>query len=315
MPDGSRWSAAMGEADLGSGRPVTEDTPFVVGSITKTFVAALVLQLAEEGLLELDAPLSRWLPDYPDAGEISLRQLLNHTSGVFNYFEHPRYNSIVFGGPQESWTPEEILSRFRRTGHFPPGQGFRYSNTGYILLGLVIEAVTGNSLGDELRGRIFEPLGMNDTYFQGDGPPPRSAAQGHLRRQRGYREISDGTDYRPTTSAATVAWAAGAIVSSAHDIATWGRALYGGDVLRPASLAEMIDVGATPHARGTYGLGTRTRLLSGARAFGHTGSLRGFMGAVWHLPDEGVTIVVLTNLGRIDANLIADRLASVALGR
>jgi D-alanyl-D-alanine carboxypeptidase len=315
FPDGSRWTAAIGEADLGRGRPVEIDTPFVVGSITKTFVAALVLQLAEEGVLTLDDRLDRWLPGRPGAGEISLRQLLNHTSGVFNYFEHPRYNSTVFGGPQESWTPDEILAGFRRPGHFAPGAGFHYSNTGYILLGLVIEAATGSTLGDELRSRFFEPLDMRNTYFQGDGPPPRSAAQGYLRRQSGHREISDGSEYRPTTSAATVAWAAGGVVSSAEDIATWARALYGGNVLQPASLAQMIDVGATPHAAGTYGLGTRTRVFSGARAFGHTGSLRGFMGAMWHMPAEELTIVVLTNLGRIDANLISDRLAAIALGR
>ncbi len=314
FPDGSRWVAAAGDADLGSGADATPDTPFVIGSITKTFVGALVLQLVDEGRLELDASLDRWLPDYPGARDISLRQLLNHTSGVFNYFEHPRYNSLVFGGPEETWTVQQILNRFRRPPTFAPGQGFRYSNTGFILLGLVVEKVTGNSLGAELRTRFFEPLGLNDTYFQGDGPPPPpESAQGYLRRQSGYREISDGSAFRPTTSAATVAWAAGAIVSSADDLATWGRALYGGDVLSPESLAEMLDVRATPHAFGTYGLATRTRLFQGVRAFGHTGSLRGFMGAVWHIPDSSVTITVLTNLGRFDVNRIADRLAGIVL--
>ncbi|HSH21347.1 MAG TPA: serine hydrolase domain-containing protein [Candidatus Caenarcaniphilales bacterium] len=313
FPDGSRWVGATGAADIDSRRAVTPDTPFVVGSITKTFVTALTMQLAEEGLIDLDAPLARWLPDYPRAAEITPRQLLNHTSGVFNYFEHPRYNAIVFGAPEESWTPEEILSRFGRAGYFEPGQGFHYSNTGFILLGLVIEEVTGNTLGEELRSRFFDPLGMGETYFQGDGPPPPDSAHGHLRRQSGHREISDGTDYRPTTSAATVAWAAGGVVASADDLATWGNELYGGDVLAPESLAQVIDVDATPQTSATYGLGTRTNVFQGSRAFGHTGSLRGFMAAMWHLPAEDVTVVVLTNMGRFDPNPIADRLFSIAL--
>ncbi len=313
FPDGTRWSDADGQADTQPARDATPDTPFVVGSITKTFVAATILQLVEEGVVSLDDRLEEWLPDYRGADAITLRQLLNHTSGVFNYFEHPRYNAAVFGAPEETWTPEEILSRFRHAPHFPVGQGYRYSNTGFILLGMVIEEETGNSLGEELRTRFFDPLGLDETYFQGDGPPPPVSAQGYLRRQAGLVEITDGTDYRPTTSAATVAWAAGGIVSSANDLATWARALYGGAVLGPATLHEMIGVDATPYAGGTYGLGTRTRTIDGAQAFGHLGSLRGFQAAMWHVPTENVTFVVLSNLGRADVNPTITRLASIAL--
>ena len=312
FPDGSSWSGVSGHASLNPAEPVTSDTGFVVGSITKTFVAALVLQLAEEGALELDRPLARWLPDYPRARRITLRQLLNHTSGVFNYFEHPLYESLVFGRPSHEWTPQEILDQFGRTPYFPPGSGFHYSNTGFVLLGLVVEEATGASLGEELRRRFFEPLALDHTHFQGDGAQA-GWARGYLRSPSGHRNVTGSSDFRPTASAASVAWAAGGIVSTAEDIARWAEALYGGDVLNPDSLSAMTDHQFSPYPLGTYGLGTRTHLVDGARAFGHTGSLRGYMATMWRFPAEEVTVVVLTNLGRFDGNRLADALVRLAL--
>jgi D-alanyl-D-alanine carboxypeptidase len=303
--DGSRWSGASGNAALSPKTAATARTPFVVGSITKTFVAALVMRLAEEGVLSLEDPLSKWLPAYPNAAKISLRQLLSHTSGVYNYFEHPDYNSLVFKRPTYNWQPQEILDTFKRAPYFAPGTGYHYSNTGYVLLGMVAEKAAGVGLGEQLRTRFWQPLGLARTSFQGDGPPPSAAAKGYLLKSTGFKEISDSTGYRPTRSAATVAWAAGSMVATADDIATWGRALYGGGVLQPASLTEMLDYGRYPGG-GQYGLGLRTRTLDGRRMFGHTGSLRGYVAAMWHLPAENTTVVVTTNRGRIVANEIVN---------
>jgi D-alanyl-D-alanine carboxypeptidase len=313
FPDGTLWTGTSGVAEVAGRRSVTPDTGFVVGSISKTFVAATVIQLAEEGRLDLDDRLSRWLPDYPLASSISLRQLLNHSSGLFNYFEHPTYTRRVFGSPNYLWEPHEVLTTFQAAPYFNPGAGYHYSNTGFILLGLVIEEVTGRPLGEEYRARFFEPLELDEAHFQGDGPPPPPAAHGYLVTDDGPRLISDGTDYRPTTSAASVAWAAGSIVASAADLATWAHALYGGELLEPASLAEMTDLTSNPYARESYALGTRSRLIAGRRVFGHTGSLRGFAAAMWHFPAERLSVVVLSNRGRIDVNPIADRLAAAAL--
>jgi len=311
--DGTRWTGGSGLAQLEERQAADGDTPFVVGSISKTFVAATIMQLAEEGTLSLDDRLARWLPDHPRAAQVTLRQLLDHTSGEFNYFEHPAYNRRVFGEPAKEWTPSEILTTFRSSPYFAPGTGYHYSNTGYVILGMVIEAATGRPLGEEYRNRFLEPLGMADTFFQGDGPPPPRSAHGYLVGQRGPRHITDGSDYRPTTSAATVAWAAGSVVASAHDLATWADALYGGELLEPASLAQMIDFNANLYSGRAYGLGTRTRLILGRRVVGHTGSLRGFAAAMWHFPAEGISVVVLSNRGRVDVNPIADRLAAAAL--
>jgi D-alanyl-D-alanine carboxypeptidase len=313
FPDGSRWSGGSGRAALNPARSAGRDTPFVAGSITKTYVAAVILRLVEEGVLELDGTLDRWLPAYPGAKGITLRQLMGHTSGVFNYFEHSKYNDAVFGHPNRHWQPQEILDTFQRAPYFAPDAGYHYSNTGFVLLGMVIEKATGSSFGSVLADRFLKPLGLARTSFQGDGPPPSTAAQGYLLKDGAFREVSDSSGYRPTRSAATVAWAAGGMVGSAPDIATWGHALYGGRLLTPASMKEMLDYRRSPYANGTYALGTRTRLLDGRRMFGHTGSLRGFVAAMWHFPQQATTVVVLTNRGRINANTIADALARRAL--
>ena len=310
FPDGSIWKAGSGLGQLNPDKVATPKTPFVVGSITKSYVTAAIMQLAEEGALSIDDPLANWLPDYPRAAQITLRHLLSHTSGVFNYFEHPSYNRRVFVTDKDhSWTPQEILEEFKRAPNFAPGDGFRYSNTGFILLGLVIEAETGKSLGTVLRQRFLTPLGLRKTYFQGDGPPPAGSAQGYLYKSGVWKEWSDSTGYQPTISAATVAWAAGGMVSSARDVAKWCAALYGGSVLSPASLAQVTDFGHSPFAAGTYGLGTRYRVKNGRGMIGHTGSLRGFDAAMWHYPDSGVTVAVVTNLGRVNVNPMADALA------
>ncbi|HSH21608.1 MAG TPA: serine hydrolase domain-containing protein [Candidatus Caenarcaniphilales bacterium] len=311
--DGSQWSGASGRASLDPLRSAKPSTPFVLGSITKTFVAALTVQLAEEGLIGLDDPLSTWLPDYPQSEQITLRQLLNHTSGVFNYFEHSAYNRKVFERPSHHWLPQEILDTFPGDPYFAPGTGYHYSNTNYVLLGMVIERSTGTSLGELLSSRFWEPLGMNATFFQPDGPVPSAAALGYLVRDGEPRQVWDGSGYRPTRSAATVAWAAGGMVGSASDVARWARELYSGAVLSEAGRSELMDYEQSPATKGRYALGTMTRSVDGRRMFGHTGSLRGFSAAMWHVPDADATVVVLTNRGRIKANTVADALMARVL--
>jgi D-alanyl-D-alanine carboxypeptidase len=286
----------------------------VVGSITKTFVTAALMQLADEGKLTIDDPLSNWLPDFPRADQITLRQLLGHTSGVYNYFEHPTYNKRVLQKDKTHyWVPEEILENFVGAPYCDPGACYHYSNTGFILLGLVIEKQTGLPLGKVLKQRFFKPLGLKHTYFQGTAAPPASSAQGYLYKSGVWKEWSDATTYRPTISAASVAWSAGGIVSSSRDVAKWAAALYGGQVVSEGALAAMEDYTYAPGSNGTYGLGTWSRVKNGVRMFGHTGSLRGFDAAMWFYPGTGLTVVVLTNLGRINVNPITDALAAAAL--
>ena len=313
FPDGSIWSSGSGNAIIDPQEAATGDIPFVVGSISKTFVTATIMQLADDGQLSIDDPLAKYIPDYPNAQNITLRELLHHTSGIYDYFDASNYDSLVFGSMTgHAWTPQEILTTFAHAPYFSPGTDYHYSNTNFILLGMIIEQITGQQLGDVYRQRFFAPLGLDNTYFQGSGPPPPTAAQGYIERALGLRVQTDGTDYRPGISGATVAWAAGAIDGSAHDLTVWGDALYGGHLVAPADLAQMEDWTYYPKVDETYGLGTRSRVIEGERVFGHTGSIRGFDAAMWHFPDTNMTITVLTNLGHIEANPIVDALAAVA---
>jgi len=311
FPDGSTWNGAAGLADPTRNILAAPHTTFVVGSITKTFVTAAIMQLADEGKLSIDDPLSKWKPDYPNAENITLRMLLGHTSGLYDYFNHPEYNLRVFSEPDHHWTPQEVLDSFVLDPKFPPGEGYHYSNTNFLLLGMVVEAATGKPLGEVLRDRFFDPLGLTNTFDQTAGEPPVAGALGCLNRVNGPVCLDDGTNYRPTLSAATVAFGAGSIISTSSDLAEWVRDLYGGSVVSDGALAEMTDW--HQYAQEAYGLGTRARKIDGHQAFGHTGSLRGFDAAMWYTPDLDTSLVTLTNRGRIDANPIIDALAAVAI--
>ncbi|MET0772353.1 MAG: serine hydrolase [Candidatus Limnocylindrales bacterium] len=308
LPDGTVWYGATGVL-WPDGPQVTADTPFAWGSITKTVIAALVLRLASEGALDLNTRIVKWFPDYPQARRISVRMLLAHTSGIFDYFQHEDYPERVYEDPLHEWTPREILSLTgKRTN--PPGKGFSYSNTNYVLLGRILEKVTGRPLADLVEEQVLGPLGLDESVFQQVGRPVGLVgAKGFWKEKGGgFREWSDGTDFRPTTSTASVAWAAGAIEGSVRDLLDWEMALYEGDVLEPEALARMLDFGH----RG-YGLGARTQTLAGRPGYGHGGSLRGFVSVMYRLPAEDIDVVVLANVGFADLDRVANRLANATL--
>jgi D-alanyl-D-alanine carboxypeptidase len=207
-----------------------------------------------------------------------------------------------------------VLDKLGGAPYCNPGACYHYSNTGFILLGMVIEQETGQSLGTFWRERFFTPLGMANTFFQGDGPPPADSARGYRRTNSGNVVINDGSTYRPTASEGTVIWAAGGVVASARDIAIWGKALYGGDVLSDVSLAQMTDFTFHPEKQGGYyGMGTRMRRYQGYDIEGHTGTLRAFNAAMWYMPELDLTVVVQTNRTGIDANALTDALLAVVV--
>jgi D-alanyl-D-alanine carboxypeptidase len=309
LPDGTVWYGTTGVL-WPDGPAVTVDTPFAWGSITKTLVASLVLRLVSEGVLDLDDPLATWFPDYPQARRITLRMLLGHTSGIFDYFQHPDYPERVYEDPLHAWTPQEILSLTgKRTN--APGAAFSYSNTNYVLLGLILEQATGEDLADLVHDQLLEPLGLDDSVFQEQGRPVGLVgAKGFWKEKGGgFREWSDGTDFRPTTSTATVAWAAGAIEGSVRDLLDWEIALYGGDVLGPEALGQMLDL----DRKSGYGLGARAQTVAQRPGYGHGGSLRGFVSVMYRLPGEDLDVVVLANVGFANLDRVANRLASAAL--
>ena len=311
LADGTRWVGSSGTGTVGEGaKAIKPHTPFAVASLTKTFMAALALQLREEGRLWLGTKISTWLPGYPKANQITVKMLLNHRSGVFDYFAHPRYEAKVFGRPRHRWWTGEIL---KLTGprYCAPGKCYHYSNTNYVLLGKIVSKITGKTPARNIRERFLEPLGLTDTFFQGQEPIGAVAAKGYLATNRGWRGLSDGTRRRPNTSAATVANAAGALLSSARDISDWQDALLGGEVLEPSSLELMLDFGKNSG----YGLGMRRAWLDGRPGIGHGGSLRGYVSIMYRLPDHDLDVVILTNLGRTNVQSLADKLTRVTLNQ
>jgi D-alanyl-D-alanine carboxypeptidase len=321
LADGQTWLGSSGQAQFLPDRPVEDDTVFAVASVTKTFIAALILQLAEEGKLDLDVPFGQYWQDAPRKDSVTIRQLLSHTSGIYNYFEHPRYADIArawlrpvsaagLASREHAWTYDEIMSLVK-TGYCRAGECYHYSNTNYVILGRIAESVGGAPLHEQLRQRFFDPLGLTSTYYQPAEVPPPDAAHGHWDYGSGYADHTRDARVLPFEAALTVADAAGAIASTARDLSIWADALYGGAVLSPASLAEMT----TMLEPGLYGLGTDVAVFAGRRAYGHRGGLRGFEASLWYFPDARVTIALVSNQGNWLTDVPMQKLASAVLGR
>src|SRR4051794_14141056 len=268
---GGRRSVRLvsGYENLATRRPMRPGDRFRIGSVTKTFVATVVLQLAGEGTLALDDTVERWLPGpVPGGANITVRQLLNHTSGLGDYADDA-FVKRVLDDRGRVWAPEQLIAI--GTSHpppFAPGAGLAYSSTGYIALGLIVEAATGHPLSTELRRRIFAPLQLRSTSFD---TTPRIAgghAHGYTRYHGGRRplDISDiGQSF---------AWAAGAIVSTTDDLARFYRALLRGRLLRADLLAAMQTT--VPAAGQEWGLGIIETPHRCAPSWGHGGETLGY---------------------------------------
>jgi D-alanyl-D-alanine carboxypeptidase len=293
VDDGSsRHEEASGLAVLQDRVSLHARDRFRVGSITKTFVAVVVLQLVGEHRLKLDDTVERWLPGLvPNGGRITVRQLLGHTSGLSDYPDDPDFLRRTLAQPRRHWTPRELVGVALAIGPVArPGERFAYASTNYILLGMMVERATGTSLERQLRGRIFAPLGLHDTSFV---PGPR--IQG--RYAHGYAPSSyDGIVGSLTTARdrSTVStwwvWAAGAIVSTAPDLSRFLGAVLQGRLLPPRLLELMRPA---PGAR--YGLGLAAFRTPCGTAIGHTGALLGTVSAAWSSPDGRRRVVAMSN--------------------
>ena len=278
-----------GHSKLKPTTPMRAGDRFRVGSITKTFVATVALQLAAENRLALEDTVERWLPGLvPDGGQITVRQLLNHTSGLFDYGGDGEFVAQAVRDPLRPWTPREIIAI--ATAHpptFAPGAGWSYSDTNYFVLGLIIEAATGHPLATELRHRLLGPLHLQATSLPA---APRIAGP----HAHGYflRPLEDVTVGSPS-----VQWAAGALVSNADDLAGFYRALLGGRLLRSDLLQLMETTVAAPQlgARHAYGLGLEKVAEPCGALWGHTGASPGYVAAALNSKDAKRQVVVLVN--------------------
>jgi D-alanyl-D-alanine carboxypeptidase len=291
-PELGTWIGATGYADLGAGLAMAPSDRFGIGSITKTFTSAVLLQLAEEGKVSLDEPLATHYPDFPRAEELHLRHLLTHTSGIYDF----AYDPDVLAGHDRVWDPEELVAIAAvQPPAFAPGEQYDYSNTNFILLGLVIEDITGETWAHEVRTRLLDPLGLADTFVASDEEVPGAA--------HGYFGSDDWTlDISPTTG-----WAAGAMVSNAPDLLRWSDALLYGDVLSEASREAMrTPVTLNDGSTRLYGLGLDLVGSEYGTRIGHGGDAIIYRASMYHLPEENVTIVALVNGFPCEAKVVAN---------
>lgn len=297
FPDGTIWNGEAGLAITASNAPMASDTLMSVASVSKTFVAALVGRLAQRGVLSLDDHLDRYVPSFPNAGDVTLRELLNHTSGIQDVFDAPGLADAIVDYPTRIWTPDQILARIGQP-NFRPGTAYRYSNTDFLLLGKVVEKATDRTVADLVRSEFLSPLDLNHTYLQTEESVEGTLAHGYMGSARWPQDNFAGTMI-PFNAEASSVGCAGAYVSTASDLARWASALYGGLILDQATLADMVDITQTTSfaskPKTPYGLGFEELPVDGQLAWGHRGHLDGFWSAMEYLPDYDLTVVTLTN--------------------
>lgn len=301
--------AGYGLADVELDVPMSADAVYQIGSVTKQFTAAAVLQLAQEGRVDLDENLDTYLPDYPGRGNrATLRNLLNHTSGIPSYTGMSAYGEI-----ERMSLPRDTLVTLiaGQPLEFEPGSAMSYSNSGYFLLGLLIEEVTGVGYDEYLETRLFQPIGMHRSSYCSNSELMEGRAEG-------YESGADGKLRLAAYQHHTWPYAAGSICSTAGDLIAWSRALHGGDVLAPAQYAEMITPDTLTdghHLR--YGLGLFLEEdEAGRRMIHHGGAIYGFLSETRYYPDADLHIVVLMNtLGAARPEAVATALADGVLGR
>ena len=278
-----------GKANLELDAPVTRNTVFELGSLTKQFTAAAVMMLVEDRKLALDDTIATHLPEVPEAWRaITVRHLLVHSSGLQEYLSVPGLPDQAHALGQREMTR---LFASRITGEFSPGSTWAYSNTGYLLLGDLIERVSGQSYWDFLRARVFGPAGMYATRSS----EPRAVIRD---RAAGYGWNGGAFENRPSLS--ENAYSAGAIASTITDMTRWAMALHSGRLFSKASLAQLwtpLTVTGGPVPPFSYGFGWVVDQEHGRRVVLHGGGTPGFSSAIRHYPDEGLTVIVLANHG------------------
>ncbi|RVW06049.1 serine hydrolase domain-containing protein [Rhodococcus spongiicola] len=286
-PDGN-YVKALGVADKTSRFPMETDFYSRIGSVTKTFTVTGVLQLVDEGLVSLDDPISMYVEGVPSGDEITLRQLARMQSGLANYTAINEFQQALFANPEANFTPQQLLDyALAGPAAFPPGQGLEYSNTNTILLGLVVEKVSGMSLPEYLSQKITQPMNMEHTRLPVTNAFPEPHPTGYT-YQTADGEEAVSTDWNPSWGGA-----AGAMISTLDDLRIWAPALATGALLQPETQAqrlEMVAVQGVPFEI-SYGLG----IFDVGGWLGHNGSIPGYQTVSVYLPERETTLVIMIN--------------------
>src|SRR5688500_13118513 len=296
---------AHGLADVDAWRAPTAATIYQIGSITKQFTSAAIMKLVEQGRVKLDDDLSKYVPQFPLQGKkVSIRHLLNHTSGIHSYTSSSAW--------QKTWSDElspDAIIKFvaADTFDFAPGTAYRYNNTGYVLLGMVIEKASGQTYANYLDAQFFKPLGMRQTSYC----PSRTSDPAFA---LGYSKGPSAT-VRAKFLHLSHPFSAGALCSTVGDLVKWQRALDAGKVVSPASYALMTTADSLPSGRKlNYGFGLVPGMFSGHKTISHTGGINGFATAATYVPDDSLSIVVFTNYDGESPQTLVRNLLRVAYG-
>ena len=293
------YERAFGFADAARETQIDEDTQFRLGAVSAQFTAAAVLRLVQAGKLALTDPISRFLPDYPGPGAaITIRQLLSHTSGLPNYLNRPELSARR----KDVFTPHELLELFwAEPLDFDPGRDFGYSDSDYVVLGMIIEKVTKQSYAEHMREALFEPFDLDDT----DAAVPESAKD----VARGYSAGPSGDLVAAEGFHDSILYAALGVRATAHDLLEWHDALQEGDVLEPELEEQSLKV-----VKNHYAFGWFVRQQRGHTVLGHSGALPGYATHFARVPELDLCIVVLMNNSSIDPASIGDAALGIALG-
>ena len=306
LSDGTAFGLTSGLADTALKVPLRPADKLLQGSVGKTYVAAVAMQLVHEGKIGLDEKIERYLGREPwfsrlaHAGEITVRHLMSHTSGVVRYEFKPEFTRDLTANPTRVWKPEEqIAYLLDDPAPFRPGEGWEYSDTNYILLGMIIERVTGSSYYAELRRRILEPLGLRNTVPSDSRRIP-GLAQGYA----GPRNPFGGADAMVTNGEFAInpqfEWTGGGIASTTEDLARWAKALYEGRAFDASLLPQMLD--AIPSRLGPttrYGLGVMVRTTPLGTTYGHSGFFPGYLTEVMYFPETKTAVAVQVNTSTV----------------
>ena len=293
------FEKGYGDANLEWNVPDDSATKFRIGSMTKQFTAASILLLEERGKLSTDDYVKKYMPDAPAAWDkITIYNLLTHTSGIPSFTSFPDYRT----SEATPTTPKALVDRFRdKALEFQAGEKWNYSNSGYVLLGYLLEKVSGQTYADFVTENIFRPLGMKDSGYDSNSAIILHRATGYSPSPKGP-VISGYIDM-------TIPFSAGALYSTTRDLLLWEQALYGGKVLSPASLKKMT----TPYKQ-DYGCGLMIHTAKGHLEFEHGGGIEGFNTEMAYYPDDKLTVIVLANLNGGAPGDIAGKLADVVHG-
>ncbi|MEU6226559.1 serine hydrolase domain-containing protein [Streptomyces sp. NPDC047042] len=308
LPGKGSYVRATGVADTATRRPMTTDGYVRIGSETKTFTVTALLELVDDHRIRLDDPISRHVPGVPNGRHITLRHLAEMRSGLFPYTSDPDFVHDLLSDPQRYFTPREVLAYgFKHENTFAPGTEFQYSNTNLVLLGLVIEKVSGQRLADFIEERVLQPARLHHTLFPQGPEFPEPHPRGYT-NQTLSGAVADATDWNPSW-----AWAAGAMISDLRDLRRWADIVATGTLLTPQTQAERLKTLPTGLPGLSYGLG----IFRTGGWIGHNGSIPGYQTVTVHLPSQKATLVIMINTdipseGQEPSTLLARAVTGIA---